>query len=340
MAARPDGVRVVLKAWGLAGAAIEVAAGGLINGTWLVGDAHVLQRLHPVFAAEVNLDIAALAPVLRARNVPVPNVVPTLKGQLWVEHDGAVWRTLERMQGRFVSRVRSIEQARSAAALLGRFHTALRDQQHSFHFTRPGAHDTERHLSLLATAVRTHRDRPLAAQVSALAEALDTAWRTLEPTPDLPRRLCHGDPKIANFLFDESDADRATALVDLDTMGWGTFDAELGDALRSWCNRALEDEPPQVDVEVFRAAVEGWLSVVGDWVTAAEAGALVTGFERIALELSMRFAADALNDSYFGWDPARAPSRCDHNLLRARSQYALARDVRARGAELRALFPT
>ena len=51
--------------------------------------------------------------------------------------------------------------------------------------------------------------------------------------------------------------------------------------------------------------------------------ALVTGFAQIALELTARFLADALNERYFGWDATRFATRGEHNLLRARGQWAL-----------------
>ena len=47
----------------------------------------------------------------------------------------------------------------------------------------------------------------------------------------------------------------------------------------------------------------------------------------ISTELAMRFAADALNESYFGWNAERFPSRGDHNLVRAQGQANLARAV-------------
>ena len=34
-------------------------------------------------------------------------------------------------------------------------------------------------------------------------------------------------------------------------------------------------------------------------------------------------AADAIFESYFGWDRARFPAAGEHNLLRARGQFAL-----------------
>ena len=60
------------------------------------------------------------------------------------------------------------------------------------------------------------------------------------------------------------------------------------------------------------------------------------GLERIALELAARFARDALEESYFGFDPAFG-GRGEHNLLRARGQAALARSVAANRSTLEAV---
>jgi hypothetical protein len=59
----------------------------------------------------------------------------------------------------------------------------------------------------------------------------------------------------------------------------------------------------------------------------------VAGLEVVCIELAARFCVDAFDDSYFGWDPARFPSRRAHNLVRARGQLALALDVRAHRAD-------
>ena len=47
------------------------------------------------------------------------------------------------------------------------------------------------------------------------------------------------------------------------------------------------------------------------------------GVEWVSLELAARFAADALAESYFGWNAARFPGRGEHNLVRARGQWSL-----------------
>ena len=53
--------------------------------------------------------------------------------------------------------------------------------------------------------------------------------------------------------------------------------------------------------------------------------------------LALRFAADALNESYFGWSQDVAPTRGEHNLLRAINQLSLARRVAVHRGDLHAI---
>ena len=76
------------------------------------------------------------------------------------------------------------------------------------------------------------------------------------------------------------------------------------------------------------AAISGWRSVAGDLFTETERASIVVGLETVCIELAARFAVDAFEDRYFGWDPGRFPSRRAHNLVRARGQLALGLDVR------------
>ena len=110
-------------------------------------------------------------------------------------------------------------------------------------------------------------------------------------------------------------------------MRTGLVDLDLGDALRSWGNTADESAAEvRFDDAVALAALEGYRDAC-PWLTPDEWSALPAAAERITLELAARFAADALHESYFGWNPARAPTRGDHNLIRAHNQLALARDI-------------
>jgi Ser/Thr protein kinase RdoA (MazF antagonist) len=315
--------------------------GGLINRTYRVeehGRRAVLQRLHPIFRPEVNLDIQAITAHLAERGLTTPRVLPTLEGALWVtDQDGFSWRMLSWLEGRTFSVVERPALAHSAAQLVARFHGALRDFSHRFHFTRPGAHDTPAHLATLETALREHRAHASYDEAASLAAEILIRARALPRLPTGPLRIVHGDLKISNVMFVGDDA---TALVDLDTMAELTIPVELGDALRSWCNPSGEDATrATLRSDVFEAALSGYGPSAG-WLTAEERDALVLGLETISLELAARFCADALNDSYFGWNPAKFASRSQHNLARAESQLSLAASVARQRSSLEAIVRT
>jgi hypothetical protein len=101
---------------------------------------------------------------------------------------------------------------------------------------------------------------------------------------------------------------------------------ELGDAMRSWCNPAGEDgHTGQFAAELFAAALSGYAEAAAGWITAAEIRAIAPATQTIILELAARFCADALNESYFGWDATKFPTRGQHNEQRAAGQLTLAR---------------
>jgi Ser/Thr protein kinase RdoA (MazF antagonist) len=145
--------------------------------------------------------------------------------------------------------------------------------------------------------------------------------------PVLPDRVCHGDLKFNNILFaaaDGPEADRPLCLIDLDTLGPMPLAFELGDAWRSWCNRNGENNPvAALDLEIFRTSLEGYREGLGRPLSEGERRALLLGLDWVSVELAARFAADALYENYFGWDPKRFAGRGEHNLVRARSQFSL-----------------
>lgn len=315
--------------------------GGLINQTYRVeeGDRRVaLQRLNPIFRPTVNLDIEAITTHLSRRGMETPRVVRTNVDGLWTtDEQGGVWRALSWLDGHTVHSVEHPETAHAAGQLVGRFHRAVSDLQHSFHFSRPGAHDTPLHLSRLRVALSANTQHKSYPAVARVGEAILAHAESLTALPTEPVRLIHGDLKISNILFG-AGAGEARALLDLDTMAYLTIPIELGDALRSWCNPAGEDSSAATfRGDVFEAAIVGYASAAGSMLTVGEREALPLGAETISLELAARFCADALHESYFGWNPAKFPSRSAHNLARAQSQLAVAESIRAQRPALAAI---
>jgi Ser/Thr protein kinase RdoA (MazF antagonist) len=349
-----------LAHWGLQGRPVAPVTGGLINHTFRVEGPDgpvILQQLHPVFAPEVHRNIAAVTARLQERGVDTPALVPTRDGALWATPAGpggaapaaaserapaGVWRVLTYREGACFERVEDPRQARAAGALLGEFHRALADLDHTFEGVRAGVHDTQAHLRRLLDATATHRDHRLHDEVLPMAHAIFAAAALLPALDGVPQRVVHGDPKFANIRFAGRDAAgrvAARCMLDLDTVGRMPLHFELGDAWRSWANVAGEDEPQaQFDLAVFEASWAGYAGAAGESVSAAEREALLYGVEWVTLELTARFAADALREDYFGWDSSRFPAAGEHNLRRAQGQWSLhTATVATRSARARVL---
>ncbi len=315
----------VAAAWGWRDEQLAPLTGGLINTTYLVrsdaGPVAVLQKLHPIFGADVNLDLEAVTAHLAERGMETPRLIRTLDGQPYLESDG-VWRATSFVEGVATATVPDPEWAEAGGELVGRFHRAVADLQYDYKFTRAGVHDTAKHLAKLATF-----EGELVAQILA-------ASRELPELGDQPLRHVHGDLKISNLLF-RTDPVRGAALVDLDTLAKGTIAFELGDAMRSWCNPHGEDAGQvKLALPIFEAAIRGFRTVADPIVTERERAAIAIGLETVCIELAARFAVDMFEDRYFGWDPQRFSSRVDHNRVRAEGQLALGLDVRKHRREM------
>lgn len=319
--------RTALAAFNVAPTAIESVTLGHINATFLVqaiGTQKILQRVNPLFAPEVNLDIAALCEHLRRAGLMAPILDTTTEGSLWfTDAEGGVWRLMSYIQGHAIERCTAPSQARAAARMLGQFHRALSNVTHTFHAPRVGVHDTQRHVQGLTHALEQHRGHTAYAAIAPLAHTLLEAAYKLPPLERGRPRIVHGDPKISNFIFDAQG--EARALIDLDTMAHMPIALELGDALRSWCSPGGEDPAAaRFELSHFEAALEGYYLGAGNWLDAEEVAALVPALEVIATELAVRFARDALEERYFGWDQSRYGRAWEHNISRAQSQWALA----------------
>jgi Ser/Thr protein kinase RdoA (MazF antagonist) len=327
----------VAAAWGWRVDQVAPLQGGLINATYIVRESAaplaVLQRLHRIFGADVNLDLEAITAHLAARGMTTPRLIRTLDGRPCVE-DGGVWRATTFVAGDSVAAVPDPSWAEAGGELVGRFHRAVADLDYDYRFTRGGVHDTAAHLARLHEHAAAGGD----AEPTELAREILAAAVALPELGAQPLRHVHGDLKISNLLFAQNPV-RGVALVDLDTLAKGTLAFELGDALRSWCNPHGEDAGHvALELPIFAAAIAGFRRIADPIVTEGERAAIAVGLETVCVELAARFCTDVFDDRYFGWDPARFPSRRAHNLVRAHGQLVLGHAVRAARAELREIL--
>jgi hypothetical protein len=141
----------------------------------------------------------------------------------------------------------------------------------------------------------------------------------------LPLRVTHNDTKLNNILFDNQTKE-GICIIDLDTVMPGLSLYDFGDSIRFGANTAAEDEKDvskvSLSLELYEAYVKGYLSSAKDALTDLEKELLPFGAKLMTYECGIRFLMDYLNgDVYFHTDYD------DHNLVRARTQFALVADM-------------
>ncbi len=326
--------KAALQHWNLADAQHERFGTGLINQTYLVtvadGKQFVLQGLNSVFSPEVNTDIDALTRHLEAAGYTTQRLIPTVEAALWAVESERAWRLSTFVPGICLNMLETAPQARQAGRLLAGFHAGVKDLQMELHTERLGVHDTQRHLAKLRMALESHQDHRYFDVIKPLAETILAEAESLPALPQLADRLVHGDPEISNLVFDEQSG-AGVCMIDLDTLTHMPLPLEMGDAFRSWCNPRGEDtQKSEFRLDLFEAAIKGYAEVAADFVTEAEWRAFLPATRTIMVELAARFATDALNESYFGWNAELFPDRSTHNQVRAAGQLELEKSLCAR----------
>ena len=149
----------------------------------------------------------------------------------------------------------------------------------------------------------------------------------------LPLRVTHNDTKLNNILFDNT-SNKGICIIDLDTVMPGLSLYDFGDSIRFGANTAAEDEKDvskvSLDLDLYEAYVKGYLSSAKDALTDLEKELLPLGAWMMTYECGIRFLMDYLNgDKYFhiAYD--------DHNLVRARTQFALVADMEKKMDEMK-----
>ena len=271
----------------------------------------------------------------------MPRVIPASDGQdFYLDSDANFWRAIS-----YVHRARSFETIKDAALArevgyaLGTFQYLISDLPiDQLCDTLEGFHIMPRYLQNFDRALAHNGFRSNAEvnycfnfveQRRELAYVLENA----RGQGRLQLRPVHGDPKVNNVMIDEATG-RAISLVDLDTVKPGLIHYDIGDCMRSGCNRLGEEteqwEAVQFDPEIGAAILEGYLTQARNFLTAADYDYLFDSIRLLAFELGVRFFTDYLDGNvYF---KVKHPQ---HNLQRALVQFKLTESIEAYEADIR-----
>lgn len=129
------------------------------------------------------------------------------------------------------------------------------------------------------------------------------AFEKLRSNAQVKFRVTHHDTKISNVLFD--DEEKGLCVIDLDTVMQGYFISDVGDMMRTYLSPANEEDPDFDKIEIredyFRAIVNGYLSNMGDELTADERELILYSGLFLIFMQAIRFLADYFNrDIYYG----------------------------------------
>lgn len=332
--------------------------GGHINDTFLFTVREggktvrmVLQRINAVaFPKPMNVMSNMLrvtdylrSQIVRSGGDPVRETLalsPTIEGEMHaVDRNGDVWRAYRYVEDAIsYDNCADLSVFRAAGEAFGKFQRMLNGFDPSLlHETIANFHDTPKRMDALRQAVR----EDCAGRAGGVREEIDFALRYTQEASlltdalaagELPRRVTHNDTKLNNVLIDEKTR-TGLCVIDLDTVMPGVSAYDFGDAIRFGANLAREDETDLskvgLSLPLYRAFAQGYLSHAAAGMSEKEYWSLPVGAKLMTLECGVRFLTDYLNgDTYF------KTAYPEHNLARARNQFALVRDMEHKWDEM------
>tara|TARA_R110000868_G_scaffold138755_5_gene353129 strand:- start:11100 stop:12218 length:1119 start_codon:yes stop_codon:yes gene_type:complete len=144
--------------------------------------------------------------------------------------------------------------------------------------------------------------------------------QNLKESGQIKTRVTHNDTKISNVLFDSNK--KGLCVIDTDTIMPGIVHYDFGDAIRTICNTAAEDES-NLDLvgfnfEYYKAYEKGFLEKLESSLSSLEIKYLPLGAKTMIFIMALRFLTDYLNEDIYY--KTKYP---EHNLDRAKNQFKL-----------------
>ncbi len=252
----------------------------------------------------------------------------------FTDDNGNYWRMFIFISDhRSYERVDSPQKAFEGGRITGRFQAMLSDLPgRPLNETIPDFHNIARRLETFHRVIEKDKAGRVTSAVAEIdgiisrEEEMKVLIR-LGEEGKIPVRITHNDTKFNNILFDSSG--RALCLIDLDTVMPGYVHYDFGDAIRTATNRAEEDSTDlssvSMDIEIFRAYTEGYLSETRNTLNPTEIEYLPFAPKLLTYIMATRFLTDFLDgDHYY---KIKYPL---HNLQRTKAQLALLSDMEDR----------
>lgn len=140
----------------------------------------------------------------------------------------------------------------------------------------------------------------------------------------IPLRITHNDTKISNILFDKNN--KGLCVIDTDTVMVGIIHYDFGDAIRTTCNNAYEDEKDlskvTFNIDYFEAFSKGFLQKMYSQLSPLDVEYLPLSAKTITFIMGLRMLTDFLNNDIYYKTKYK-----NHNLDRAANQFKLVDEI-------------
>lgn len=333
---------------------VTPVSSGNINDTYLVKAANekfILQRISATVFPDplrVIANFRAISSHLdRKRKTMVSGPdwqfakpVLTCRGQLyWKDDDGNYWRAQTYLPHKPVTMLSDHRQARELGKALGLFHLLIADIDSAvLSNPLPGFHILPTYLEqfdlVRQKKCRTGYEDSFCRKIIEKYREKAALLEVAREKGILILRPIHGDPKIDNFVFDEDGY--GVGLIDMDTAGSGLLHYDIGDCLRSSCNRDGEEGEQghdiKFDMNICAAILDGYFLRAGSLLSPVERRYVFAAVLLLTFELGLRFFTDHLvGNKYFKVNAEGV------NLQKAVVQFRLVEEIEKNEDSIRAI---
>lgn len=296
---------------------------------------YVLQKINNNVFKDVDLlmkNYSLVTDFLTGRGVETIKLAKTKNGKYYCFVDGGYYRLFDYIENVICyEEINNNELVYKSAQAFGKLHKALKN----FDATKlgeiiPNFHNTYQRYVNLLNAIKgdqLNRVKNCLSEIE-LVKSFEQEFGIVSAAINsglIPLAVTHNDPKINNVLFDKDSGD-VRAVIDLDTVMPGSYLYDFGDALRSLFTGDNEDSENlsllKVNYEIFETYTKGYLSEMKGVLTKREIELLPFSAFLLTIECGIRFLEDYIRgDVYF------RVAKPNHNLIRARTQLTLAKDI-------------